>query len=189
MPFPALHPRPCSPSTRSANRLHDIDTPTSLPHRSSSALHRSSHFASLGQETSADEVAAVLIEPIQGEGGYVVPPPGFMEGVREFCDRHGILMIADEIQSGMYQTKSRLRAAYQATFCRPTCLCRICEGGHRPGFAGGTEVLQSQTKYARPILIPRNYAPRHCCGPLVGSSSLTLPVAHRIHHSAGRLCC
>lgn len=48
----------------------------------------------------------MLIEPVQGEGGYVVPPPGFMEGVREFCDRHGILMIADEIQSGTKQTSS-----------------------------------------------------------------------------------
>ena len=52
------------------------------------------------QETSPDETAAVLIEPILGEGGYIVPPPGFMEGVRSFCDRHNILLIADEVQSG-----------------------------------------------------------------------------------------
>lgn len=52
------------------------------------------------QETAASETAAVLIEPVQGEGGYVVPPPGFMEGVRDFCDRHDILLIADEVQCG-----------------------------------------------------------------------------------------
>ena len=46
------------------------------------------------------EVAAIIVEPIQGEGGYVVPEPGFLAGLREICDRHGILFIADEIQSG-----------------------------------------------------------------------------------------
>jgi 4-aminobutyrate aminotransferase len=52
----------------------------------------------------ADEVAAVIVEPIQGEGGYVVPEDGFLEGLRELCDRHGILLIADEIQSGAGRT-------------------------------------------------------------------------------------
>lgn len=51
-----------------------------------------------------DEVAGVLVEPIQGEGGYVVPPDGFFPALREMCDRHGILLIADEIQSGMGRT-------------------------------------------------------------------------------------
>jgi 4-aminobutyrate aminotransferase len=49
----------------------------------------------------ANEVAAVLIEPIQCEGGYVVPPDGFLAGLRQLCDRHGILLIFDEVQSGM----------------------------------------------------------------------------------------
>ena len=48
----------------------------------------------------ADEVAAIIVEPIQGEGGYIVPEDGFMQGLREICDKHGILLIADEIQSG-----------------------------------------------------------------------------------------
>ena len=47
------------------------------------------------------EVAAFLIEPIQGEGGYLVPPDSFLPGLRELCDRHGILLIADEVQSGI----------------------------------------------------------------------------------------
>jgi 4-aminobutyrate aminotransferase len=50
------------------------------------------------------EVAAVLVEPIQGEGGYLVPPPGFLPGLRSLCDRHGILLIADEVQSGVGRT-------------------------------------------------------------------------------------
>ena len=51
-----------------------------------------------------DEVAAIIVEPIQGEGGYVVPEDGFLEGLRGLCDRHGILLIADEIQSGAGRT-------------------------------------------------------------------------------------
>ena len=52
----------------------------------------------------ASEVAAILIEPIQGEGGYLVPPDGFLQGLRELCDRHGILLIFDEVQSGIGRT-------------------------------------------------------------------------------------
>ena len=47
------------------------------------------------------EVAAIVVEPIQGEGGYLVPPDSFLPGLRELCDRHGILLIFDEVQSGV----------------------------------------------------------------------------------------
>ncbi|WP_297641264.1 acetyl ornithine aminotransferase family protein, partial [Caldilinea sp.] len=53
---------------------------------------------------SPDEVAAVLVEPIQGEGGYVVPPASFFPRLRKLCDRHGILLIVDEVQTGMGRT-------------------------------------------------------------------------------------
>jgi 4-aminobutyrate aminotransferase len=53
---------------------------------------------------SPDEVAAVVVEPIQGEGGYVVPPQSFFERLRALTARHGILLIADEVQSGMGRT-------------------------------------------------------------------------------------
>jgi 4-aminobutyrate aminotransferase len=51
-----------------------------------------------------EEVAGVLIEPIQGEGGYIVPPPGFFPALRKLCDHYGILLIADEVQAGMGRT-------------------------------------------------------------------------------------
>ncbi|MDA8236330.1 MAG: aminotransferase class III-fold pyridoxal phosphate-dependent enzyme [Chloroflexi bacterium] len=51
-----------------------------------------------------DEFAAVIVEPIQGEGGYVVPDAAFLPRLREICDRHGILLIADEVQSGAGRT-------------------------------------------------------------------------------------
>jgi 4-aminobutyrate aminotransferase len=53
---------------------------------------------------SPDEVAAVVVEPIQGEGGYVVPPVAFHQRLRELTKKHGILLIADEVQSGMGRT-------------------------------------------------------------------------------------
>lgn len=52
----------------------------------------------------ADEVAAIFVEPILGEGGYVVPTPGFFPALRSLCDRFGILLIADEVQSGIGRT-------------------------------------------------------------------------------------
>ncbi len=51
-----------------------------------------------------EDVAAVLVEPIQGEGGYVVPPASFFPRLRELCDQHGILLIVDEVQTGMGRT-------------------------------------------------------------------------------------
>jgi len=50
--------------------------------------------------TAADDVAAVVVEPQQGEGGYVVPPPGYMEILKKACEKHGALFIADEVQAG-----------------------------------------------------------------------------------------
>src|SRR6266498_2932596 len=55
-------------------------------------------------QVGEDNVAAVLIEPIQGEGGFIVPPDGFLPGLAEFCAAHGIVLIADEIQSGLCRT-------------------------------------------------------------------------------------
>jgi 4-aminobutyrate aminotransferase len=51
-----------------------------------------------------EEVAAIFVEPIQGEGGYVVAPTVFLEELRRICDQHGILLVADEVQSGMGRT-------------------------------------------------------------------------------------
>ena len=61
---------------------------------------------------SPDEVAAILVEPIQGEGGYVVPPREFHQRLRELTERHGMLLIADEVQTGHGPdgTDVRLRA-------------------------------------------------------------------------------
>jgi len=52
----------------------------------------------------AEEVAAIFVEPVQGEGGYVVPPQKFFDELRSLADKHGILLVADEVQSGMGRT-------------------------------------------------------------------------------------
>lgn len=56
------------------------------------------------QIVPAKEVAGILVEPIQGEGGYIIPPPGFFPALRKLCDQYGILLLADEVQSGMGRT-------------------------------------------------------------------------------------
>lgn len=58
----------------------------------------------LHSQTAPSETAAMLIEPVLGEGGYVPAPPAFLEGLRRICDEHGILLIIDEIQSGFGRT-------------------------------------------------------------------------------------
>ena len=58
----------------------------------------------LASQTAPSETAAIVVEPVLGEGGYVVPPPSFLPGLREICQEHGILLVADEVQSGFGRT-------------------------------------------------------------------------------------
>jgi len=60
----------------------------------------------------ANEVAGILVEPMQGEGGYIVPPDGFLKGLRDLCDRHGILLIFDEVQCGIGRTGKMFAAQH-----------------------------------------------------------------------------
>jgi len=57
-----------------------------------------------GRVIPADEVAAIFVEPVQGEGGYIVPPPSWLSRLRELCDKYGILLVDDEVQSGIGRT-------------------------------------------------------------------------------------
>jgi 4-aminobutyrate aminotransferase len=58
----------------------------------------------LASQTAPSETAAIIVEPVLGEGGYVVPPPSFLPGLREICDEFGILLVADEVQTGFGRT-------------------------------------------------------------------------------------
>ncbi len=55
-------------------------------------------------QVAPETVAAIVVEPVQGEGGFIVAPPEFLAGVREICDRHGIVLIVDEVQTGFGRT-------------------------------------------------------------------------------------
>ncbi|MEO8448605.1 MAG: acetyl ornithine aminotransferase family protein [Gemmatimonadota bacterium] len=59
------------------------------------------------------DVAAVFVEPIQGEGGYVVPPPGYLQALRSLCDKYGILLVFDEVQSGIGRTGKMFAAEHE----------------------------------------------------------------------------
>lgn len=73
--------------------------------------------ALLADEIAPERVAVIVVEPIQGEGGYIIPPDGFLPWLRELCDAHGILLAVDEVQSGMGRTGRWF--AYQHTPIRP----------------------------------------------------------------------
>jgi 4-aminobutyrate aminotransferase len=89
IPFPFWHQQGLPPST-----------PTSvLTSHSLYQLH-----LLLSQQTSPSDTAAIIIEPVLGEGGYVPAPKEFLEGLRQVCDQHGILLIIDEVQSGFGRT-------------------------------------------------------------------------------------
>ena len=60
----------------------------------------------LAQQTSPANTAAIIVEPVLGEGGYVPAPPEFLQGLRSVCDKHGIMLIVDEVQSGFGRTGS-----------------------------------------------------------------------------------
>lgn len=84
------------------------------------------------ERVSDDSVCAILVEPVQGEGGIVPAPPGFLRGLRELADKKGILLLADEIQTGMGRTGAFL--AFQHTGVEPDALALA------KGLAGGLPI-------------------------------------------------
>lgn len=76
------------------NAVHDVSTQDAL--KSLERIFKA--------DIAPDQVAAILLEPVQGEGGFVIAPNDFMQGLRAICDQHGILLIADEVQSGYART-------------------------------------------------------------------------------------
>ncbi len=69
----------------------------------------------------ADTVAAIVVEPLQGEGGFVVPPADFLPRLREICDENGILLVCDEVQSGFGRTGRFF--CVEHTGVRPDIMC------------------------------------------------------------------
>jgi 4-aminobutyrate aminotransferase len=80
-------------------------------------------------EASPDEIAAIIVEPVQGEGGYVVPPLTFLRRLREVCDDNGILLVADEVQSGCFRTGRFLASEHFGVKPDIVCLSKAIGGG------------------------------------------------------------
>jgi 4-aminobutyrate aminotransferase len=79
--------------------------------------------------TPPEEVAAIIVEPVQGEGGYVPSPKGFLEGLRRICDEHGILLVFDEVQSGMGRTGKMFAADHYDAKADIVCIAKGIASG------------------------------------------------------------
>ncbi|MGA2200097.1 MAG: aminotransferase class III-fold pyridoxal phosphate-dependent enzyme, partial [Nitrososphaerales archaeon] len=80
-------------------------------------------------EVAPEEVAAMFVEPVQGEGGYVIPPKNFLKGLREICTKHGILYVDDEVQAGCYRTGKFLASEHFGIKPDIVCLSKALGGG------------------------------------------------------------
>ncbi|MFT8356730.1 MAG: aspartate aminotransferase family protein [Bifidobacterium aquikefiri] len=102
---------------------------------------------------SPDEVACIYVEPVQGEGGYVVPDPSFLKGLRDICTKHGIMLVFDEIQSGYGRTGKMFASMHSGVVPDIMTVGKAIAGGFpmsavistekimntwRPGMHGGT---------------------------------------------------
>ena len=79
--------------------------------------------------SGVDAISSVLVEPILGEGGYVLPPDDFLPSLREFCDKHGILLIADEVQTGLGRTGKMWAVEHSKVTPDILCIAKTIGGG------------------------------------------------------------
>jgi 4-aminobutyrate aminotransferase len=119
-----------------------------------------------------EEVAAIFVEPIQGEGGYVVPPHVFMQELRRICDRHGILLVVDEVQSGIGRTGKWW--AVEHTGVHPDIVCSA------KGIASGMPLSVTISKAEVMDWVPGSHASTFGGNPVCIAAALaTLDVIER----------
>jgi 4-aminobutyrate aminotransferase len=119
-----------------------------------------------------EEVAAIFVEPIQGEGGYVVAPTNFMKELRRICDQHGILLVADEVQSGIGRTGKWW--AIQHTGVEPDIVCMA------KGIASGMPLGITLTRAEIMDWVPGSHASTFGGNPVCIAAALaTLDVIER----------
>lgn len=96
-------------------------------------------------DISPQDVAAIVFEPIQGEGGFNIAPEAFVNGLRALCDRHGILLVADEVQSGFARTGKMFAMEYYPNAKADLITMAKSLGGGLPisGVAGRTEIMDA----------------------------------------------
>lgn len=143
--FGAFHGRTYGAMSLSASKLvHRKRFGPLLPHIHHSNYPRNCTNCTMPQEcgcvkqieqtifkrtASPDEVAAIFVEPVQGEGGYYPSPAPFLQAIRKLCDQHGIMMVADEIQCGMGRTGRMFALEHAGVEADITCLAKGIASG------------------------------------------------------------
>ncbi len=89
----------------------------------------------------AEEVAAIVVEPIQGEGGFITPPPEYLGQIRRVCDRHGIVLIVDEVQTGFGRTGKMFASHHFQVEADIITSAKSLAGGFPLGAVTGTEAI------------------------------------------------
>src|SRR6478672_3668003 len=116
-------------------------------------------------QVPAEQVAAIVIEPIQGEGGFLVCPRDYMNGLRRICDRHGIVLVADEVQTGVARTGRFFAIEHYdveadlitvAKSIAADCHSRACSGGRRSWTPRRTRPSAARTSATRSRRPPRS---------------------------------
>jgi len=103
------------------------------------------HLRDLFHSTiSPDEVAAIVIEPVQGEGGYVPAPPAFLQILRRVCDKHGILLIADEVQAGFGRTGKMWSFEHAGIVPDVVCMAKAIANGLPLSAIASAKALQER---------------------------------------------
>ncbi|RYG27830.1 aspartate aminotransferase family protein, partial [bacterium] len=99
-----------------------------------------------------DQTAAVIVEPIQGEGGIIVPPSGYLKALREACDKHGALLIFDEVQTGLGRTGRMFGCDWEGVSPDMMTLAKALGGGIMPlGATMGTKAVFESIYSANPL--------------------------------------
>jgi 4-aminobutyrate aminotransferase/(S)-3-amino-2-methylpropionate transaminase len=99
---------------------------------------------SLSTQVAAETVAAIVVEPVQGEGGFIPAPPGFLEGLRAICDREGILLVADEVQTGFGRTGRMFAVEHYGVEPDLMTVAKSIAGGlPLSGVVGKAEIMDS----------------------------------------------
>lgn len=103
------------------------------------------HLRDLFHSTiSPDEVAAIVIEPVQGEGGYVPAPPAFLQILRRVCDKHGILLVADEVQTGFGRTGTMWSFEHAGIVPDIVCMAKAIANGLPLSALASSKALQER---------------------------------------------
>lgn len=145
--------------------------------------HKAVEATLKGCSASGDEIAAVILEPIQGEGGINIPPDDYLPAVRELCTRYGTLLIFDEVQTGMGRTGKIFAMEHWNVVPDILCLGKAFGGGVMPAgaFLASKEVWEKMTP--NPFLHTSTFGgnPLACAAAI---AAIHLLLAERLHEKA-----